>query len=118
MKGFTLVELLAAIVVLGLLATIVFFSVKPIIDESKTQSYNVQVESVISSAKLWVLENDTIVYDNLKNLEYGVGKYFLSIDILKSSGYLKKETNIDGCIIITCTLDCKQYNYEFGECNS
>lgn len=56
-KGFTLVELLGVLVILGLLATIVYPLVNRNINQSKTDLYQVQEDNILKGAKAWGASN-------------------------------------------------------------
>ena len=58
-KGFTLVELLAVIVILAILATAAFTLVLPQIEKSRKKSFVSEVASIIDSAELYFLEHPT-----------------------------------------------------------
>lgn len=114
MRGFTLVELLVSIVILGLLSTIAYFSVSSSIEDSKQKANKIQEESIISAAKLWAMQNDNKILNEIKLNE----KYELSVNDLIKSGLLKEETTLRGCVSVTCLTNCNQYNYVYGECNN
>ena len=63
-RGFTLVELLAALVVLALIALIIYPSIKQTLKKSKNTLYDDQVASIIDGAKNWVADHP---YDIPKN---------------------------------------------------
>ena len=117
MKGFTLVELLAVILLIGIVGTIAYQGVSTAIKESKKNSYNTQVNNIISATKNWALENIEVLPETLDET------YELSLEKLKQSGNLSNKDIIDsrdnsvmnGCIIITCSSNCKQYNYVYEE---
>ena len=79
-KGFTLVELLATIIILGLLALLASTSVTKVLKESKGDLYTAQIKLVESAAEAWGAENiDKLPDDNeckyltIKNLQdYGL----------------------------------------------
>ena len=50
-KGFTLIELIAVIVILALISLIVFPAVNSMIKNSKEKAYNVQIDEIIDAAK-------------------------------------------------------------------
>ncbi len=54
-KGFTLVELLATIVILGIIAAIAVPSIGALIENTKTKAHNANVEQVEEAARLKVL---------------------------------------------------------------
>lgn len=56
-NGFTLVELLAVIAVLGLLATIAVPSIIGPLQNSKQDLYEVQIENIEEAARGWAAEN-------------------------------------------------------------
>ena len=117
MKGFTLIELLAVLIIIGVLCIITVGGVNSVLNATKKQSYETQVKSILSSAENWTLENAELL-PNDKN-----SSYELSLEELKKSGNMPNETIIDqrnnkemnGCVIITCASNCKQYKYSYEE---
>lgn len=79
-SGFTLVELLAVILILSLLTVLATTSVTKIVKDSKNRLYKAQIESIKASAESWASENLSLLpqsgecaYLTLKNLKtYGV----------------------------------------------
>ncbi len=117
MKGFTLIELLAVIMLVGLLSIITYGGVTSIINQSKENSYKTQVKNIISSAENWALEHVELLPEDNDTT------YELSLENLKKSGNIENKAIIDsrnnkemnGCIIITCGSNCKQYKYVYEE---
>ena len=56
-KGFTLVELLAVIVILSLLAIITTTSVTKLVSDAKTDLSSTQIELIKSAAEIWGAKN-------------------------------------------------------------
>lgn len=56
-KGFTLVELLVVIVILSLIAVVVYPTIAKIINDSKENTYNTQVNLIVKAAKEWGAEH-------------------------------------------------------------
>ena len=114
-KGFTLVELLAVIAVLGTLAIIAFPIVTKQITNSKENSYKTQVNIIVNAAKRWAFDND-----NLLPYTDGSSKT-VSLTRIQQDGYLtsgdvvdpRTESNMAGCIKITYDDSYKQHNYEY-----
>ena len=79
-KGFTLVELLAVIIILSLLALLASTSVSKIVKDSKSDLYDTQINLIKSAAEAWGADNlydlpdaGTCKYLTLKDLkQYGL----------------------------------------------
>ncbi len=56
-KGFSLVELLGVIVILGILSGVAVIAVSRYLNKAKTQSYEIMEESVYSAAQNYVLDS-------------------------------------------------------------
>ena len=63
-RGFTLIELMAVIVVLGILATISVISVDKIIKENKEETYKAQVATREDAARTWGVKHIKELPDN------------------------------------------------------
>ena len=121
MKGFTLIELLAVLLIIITLAIITTVGITSIINSSKDSAYKTQVNNIISSTENWTIENVHLLPTDINE------SYELPLEELKKSGNLPNETIIDartnevmdGCIVITCASNCKQYKYTYEErsCN-
>lgn len=116
MKGFTLIELVGAIVILGIIGLITI----PVIDKSlssgKDNIYEVQVTQIKKGIKDYYAENLEEVNEILTN----DGKYCKTISELQSAGNLeldiknpKNNEYFDAStkVCIVCSLNDK------GECN-
>ena len=78
-KGFTLVELLVVIVILGLLSLVVYPSVIKVINDNRTSAYESQIKIVEKAAKEWGVENPSKLPDN---------RCKISISTLTGDGYI------------------------------
>ncbi len=63
-KGFTLVELLAVIVILAIILAIAIPSISNIISNSEEQAYESQKKFIIDAAKKYVMLNGNLTYEN------------------------------------------------------
>ena len=71
-KGFTLVELLAVIILLGLLTFVVMPSVIGFIKEAKEKSYQQQLSNLKESAIRYVSDHTDIIDEIEKNGKYDI----------------------------------------------
>ena len=114
-KAFTLIELLAVIVILAVVALIAFPFIGDIIKASKEKSYEVQVRYILKSAENWVITNMIDLSKEFDN--------FVSIDELSDAGYLstRKITNpitnkkMNGCIFIQYDEEKDNFQYSYNE---
>ena len=63
-RGFTLVELLGVISVLGIIALLIIPSVEKTISKNKKKGLENQKNTIISGAKNWITDNREIVTGN------------------------------------------------------
>ena len=115
-KGFTLVELLAVIVILSLILVIAVPSVNKYIKQSKEKAYNTQISTIIEAAQAYASANSGL----LPRKEEFVVK--ITLGQLKSSGLIKEEVknpNDDKYFDDALTIEIKKkgetYNYDIVE---
>ena len=111
-KGFTLVELLVVIVIIGLLGLVVYPSIINIINESRKSSMEAQGKIIEKAAKEWGVQN----YDKLPDYD---SECFVPVSVLLSSGYITKdkEVNIVGFVLIRYENNQYIYSYYNQEVN-
>ncbi|MGE5456219.1 MAG: prepilin-type N-terminal cleavage/methylation domain-containing protein [Ignavibacteriales bacterium] len=115
-KGFTLVELLAVIAILGIIALIVSPTLIGVVNKSKKDIKEEQIAALENAASRWTLSNEECLYNH-------VGAFNLSFDALKQSGLITTKEVIDpttnnelvGCIAITWSDTVNQYLTEYTE---
>ncbi|MFJ8264558.1 type II secretion system protein [Peribacillus asahii] len=89
-KGLTLVELLAVVVILGIIAAIAVPSIANIIDNSKKDAHVANAEQMIGAARLAVAANDKKLWTNTDNSAVANQ---ITMKELVDAGYL--ESNIE-----------------------
>ncbi len=102
-RGLTLVELLAVVVILAIVAAIAFISIGNVIENSKKDAHIANAQQIISAAKLYEASggeiaadgNDTVNLDTLEELvdPWGDGSY--SGEVAKSEAGVYSVT-LDG----------------------
>lgn len=111
-KGFTLVELLCAIVILGLLVTMASISIYNVVENSKE-------ESILKQEKLLKKATESYIQDNSSKAPKAIGDSVnISLKELKSKKYItediinsKKETCMDNSYIRVYKLSKAEYTY-------
>lgn len=118
-KGFTLVELLAVIVLLGLIALIAAPAITGIIKKSKESLSESQKQSIEMSAKNWAT-------DNMSKLPKNHGSCIIvTLSMLQNGGYADLEMKdpktgdkLAGSLKIKISRDRKQLIYEVEPANT
>ena len=111
-KGFTLVELLAVIIILALLAVIASTSVTKVVDDSKNDLATAQIKLIEDAAKVWGAEN-------MSALPEGNSCIYLTLKDLKTYGLIdsdirnpKTEKKLSNDLKIKITSKISNYNTE------
>ncbi len=116
-KGFTLVEILGVVILLGLVALIIIPFYDKYVNEARNDSYQIQVDNICLSAKAWA-------GDNLLLLPQEEGeKKEITLGELMDSGYVeldivnpktKKRFSRDSIIEIKKVEKIYKYNFIEG----
>lgn len=118
-NAFTLIELLSAMVIIGILSLVAIPSVTKAIKTNRNTLYNVQIEDVINAAKNWATDNIVLLPDNDDDLDATV-----TYGTLKAGGYIddviKNPKDYSKCLTDTSIItiskvdNTEEYNYEFN----
>lgn len=113
-KGFTLVELMAVIAILALLAAISYPILTGVLKDATISADESQAKLIEEAAKYWANDNSYLLSDEVGDT------YIVTMDDLKEGYYLDDVSIVDiendellesACVKIT-TLE-HRYNYEF-----
>ena len=105
-KGFTLVELLAVIVILSIIATITLYSTGVVLKDSKESLSKAQKDRLIEVAKIYYLNNSTATYVCISTL---IDEGLIDVDEVLDP---KTKEPLEGYITITTTGNKVRYAYD------
>ena len=114
-RGFTLIELIAIITILSLVAIIVTPTVLDSLQESKEKSYVEQTKILERTAEKWSIQNASLLSET--------SDYYLSITTLVEEDYLEASDILDprdhskmnGCIVIHYDDAHSQFDFNYSE---
>ncbi len=116
-KGFTLVELLAVLIILGIILAIIIPVVNNVLNDSKKSAYDKQVDTLLDQALRYSTENK-LGYENnnYKTLEFQDLLDYGLISELPLNPL--DEELLEGCIVYSWKEENKQYEFLYDEnCN-
>ena len=98
-KGFTLVELLIVIVILGILATVTVFAVRGITDQGKSSTCKADKKTLETAVEAWYAQNGTAV----DPVEAQLTPSFLheqsaNYDVAANGQVVAQAGNTNGCV--------------------
>ena len=115
-NGFTLVEILAVIFILSLLAVIITPVVTDLVKDSEQSLYDKQVDNIVKAVQKYGVEHSEVLPDEQEST-------ILSLHTLLGAGILDKDVimnpktkeNMGGCVIISYSGTYSQYEYKYYE---
>lgn len=114
-KAFTLMELLAVILLLGIIGLIAIPTINKVILGSKQKLYEEQVNEIESSARKWGIENINELPET--------GKLYLSLQDLINEGLIQQKSlkdprtskDMNGCVVIEFNQVYSTYEYNYND---
>lgn len=113
MKGFTLIEIMAVIILIGVIALISVPIVNNAINKSIEKAYEEQIDIIENGAKKYMAMGDNF-------LSLPTNSCYVSLQELKDKGIIEKKTTnvktkkeMNGYVVIT--KKDKKYTYEYME---
>lgn len=112
-KGFTLIEVLSVIVILGVVALIAFPAVDSVIKNSRQKAYEQNIEHIEAAAMSYSVSND---------LGYETTEYKIEIADLQNAGLLddedikdprSKDASMGGCVVYKWIEVKQQYEFNY-----
>ena len=115
-KGFTLVELLGVLVVLGLISVIIVPKVIDSITTSKESAYQTQVETIENAAKKYGISND-LLYPKEGEKKYIAVKDLIAVGELSDKEIINPKTGnkMNGYVLVEYNSGYQQYEYTYVE---
>ncbi|MCM1370539.1 MAG: prepilin-type N-terminal cleavage/methylation domain-containing protein, partial [Clostridium sp.] len=114
--GFTLVELLATIVVIALISLLIIPNISGILNDTKSSSYDIQISTIEKAAQKYAVQNNIKLPDTGK-------KGYISVRDLMAKGELNDSqiknpntgVNLNGGVLIEYDSSNNQYIYTYVE---
>ena len=115
-KGFTLIEVLAVLVILSIIMAIAIPSISSSMERSKEKQNESKKKMLASYAEIYVSDNKNAIHKTIGE----AGKCYIAISTLKNNGYLSDDANIDADgnnFIGAIVYDSNNNSYEYKEKN-
>lgn len=116
-KGFTLVELLAVIAIIGVVALIVFPTIMDSIKKSKQNLYEIQIRDIEETGKKWASDHMELLDSTHLNAVAVPLSSLISAQYLQKSNIQdpRDKSEMNGCVTITYDDALAQYQYRYIE---
>lgn len=109
-KGFTLVELLGVIIILGILSTVIIPKIGDSLSNSKTTAYNTQIKTIKKATNDFLIENPDVLDNNTVTITLGTLKQGGYLPIKIKNPITRKDFSNESRIVITKN----QNNYDIN----
>jgi prepilin-type N-terminal cleavage/methylation domain-containing protein len=115
-RGFTLVEVLAVIVVLGLLIAMITPVVTNLIKDSEDTLYKKQVDSIVVATKKYMVEHSELLPNVGESYSVCVSD-LINLGVIDSEQVIdpKSKNEMTGCVSIVYDENFNQYEYNYSD---
>jgi len=117
-QAFTLIEVLAVIIILGLVVLITFVLVNNIIQGSRERSYQIQLDRIDNASRKWILDNNVLLVEDI-NIPFLIAMcHLIRSDYFETDEPLIDPRNgetMDGCVEIRWDPGDNQFVYTYKE---
>lgn len=111
-KGFTLVEIIGVIIILGLVAILIIPNVTDIIKDTNNLANDNQIATIKEAADLYSINNDLGKYPEEKIITFDT---LISSGFLKNDDILKDGERITGCVKYKWLENFNGYEFKYDK---
>lgn len=112
-KGFTLIELMGVIIIIGVLATIITYTVDRVMTKGKISTCETQKKNIIEAAKIYITDNPLSESEKKVDIKTLQDKGYIDEDL--KNPLTKKDYESDIYIKITKTSGKYEYKMYDGD---
>lgn len=115
-KGFTLVEVLAVIVILGLLVVIISPVVNNLLGDSEDALYDKQVDSIVKATKKYMIEHSELLPENSDSKAIYIND-LINKGVIDKDKVINPKTKeeMNGCVVVSYNHEFNQYEYNYKD---
>lgn len=115
-KGFTLVEVLAVIVILGLLVVIISPVVNNLLGDSEDALYDKQVDSIVKATKKYMVEHSELLPENSDSKAIYIND-LINKGVIDKDKVINPKTKeeMNGCVVVSYNHEFNQYEYNYKD---
>ena len=117
-KGFTLVELLAVIVILGMLIAIISPVVTNLLNDSKDSLSEKQLNMIVEGTRKYLVEHPELYPEGNEIASFSVSN-LIENGVFENNKVIDPKTKeqLDGCVVVKYNNQYNQYEYDYvDEC--
>ncbi len=115
-KGFTLIEVLAVIVILGLLIAIISPVVNNLLGDSEDVLSDKQVDSIVKASKKYMVEHSELLPEKSDSTAIYISD-LIDKGIIDSDNVIDPKTKeeMNGCVVVNYNENFNQYEYNYRD---